>query len=153
MTIEKILALPQFAEHRRRMSDFARQHQEAMQNTTDEEAADYVQRVVDSSILVFGVYQDAGSLGGIGVHFIKGRHDWAAIIEEGNGRPATKAGATGRYCHFLRRPRARYGSRTTLRRWKDHGALTNAAPARGSPESSAPGCALALPLRQRGAAG
>ena len=68
---------------RRLITDVANRHQQAMQGMSGREAGDYVKRTIDAATIVFGVYPDAGSPNGVGMHIIKGSRELQVVIASG----------------------------------------------------------------------
>jgi hypothetical protein len=68
---------------RRRMTNAANEHREAMRGMTEEEALQFVKRVINDAEIVWGVYQDATQPYGVGVHIIKGRRALSTISKSG----------------------------------------------------------------------
>jgi hypothetical protein len=55
-------------------------HRRAMQGMSERDAGDYVKRTIDAATIVFGVYADAGSPNGVGLHIIKGKRELQVVI-------------------------------------------------------------------------
>jgi len=67
----------------RQLTDKANAHQEAMQDMTGGEAAEYVKGIIDNSTLVFGVFPDAKAPNGVSFHVIKGIREVQVVDASG----------------------------------------------------------------------
>ena len=65
-----------------RMVDLANAHAEAMRGMTPEATFDYVEDIVESSEVVFGLWHDDNEPNGIGMYVIKGSREMQAATVE-----------------------------------------------------------------------
>jgi hypothetical protein len=67
----------------RQMTDVANRHQEAMRGMSEREAGTYVKRTIGAATIVVGIFADAGSPNGVGMHVIKGSRELQVVIASG----------------------------------------------------------------------
>ncbi|WP_029585867.1 hypothetical protein [Bradyrhizobium sp. URHD0069] len=67
----------------RQMTDISNRHQQAMQGMSEREAGTYVKRTIDAATIVVGIFADAGSPNGVGMHVIKGSRELQVVIASG----------------------------------------------------------------------
>jgi hypothetical protein len=73
----------------RRMTEIANKHHAEMEGMSEEQAAAFVQRIIDGAAIVFGVFLDAEALTGVGMHIIKGDRVLQAIVASGEAADLT----------------------------------------------------------------
>jgi hypothetical protein len=73
---------------KRLMVDKANKHREAMEmeDMSGRQAMQYVEGIVDGAMIVFGVFPDAESPDGVGMHIIKGSRELQSVMASGRAK-------------------------------------------------------------------
>jgi hypothetical protein len=68
---------------KRVMVDKANRHREAMQHMCGGQALQYVEGIIEGAAIVLGVFPDAESSDGVGMHIIKGLREVQSVMASG----------------------------------------------------------------------
>jgi len=71
---------------KRLMVDKANTHREAMEDMSGKQAMQYVEGIVEGAVIVFGVFPDAESPDGVGMHIIKGLRELQSAMASGRAK-------------------------------------------------------------------